>query len=183
MSIAKRQADSQKPDRKPKLSKAQNWVTKPLSHQQKAQLSIAARAAFDLQNEHGLVDDLSYDDWRYRETEIACGKSSLRECTNRDFRSILARFLQLAGKESEATALWAKTGRVQGSAEIHDTHENREVAKAIIRDKIAASRGAINDAYVAAIVRNKHQGKTIDDLTASELQALVYTIVNRLEKK
>lgn len=183
MSIAKRQLDSQKPARKPKPSKAQNWVNKPLTNPQMAQLNIAARAAFDLQKEHGLTDDLSYDDWRYRETEIACGKSSLRACTNREFRSILARFLQLAGKESEASALWAKTGRVQGSAEIHDTHENREVAKAIIRDKIAASKGAINDAYVAAIVRNKHQGKTIDDLTASELQYLVYTVVARLSKK
>jgi len=183
MSFAKRQSDSQKPDRQPKPSKAQNWVTKPLTHPQKAQLSIAARAAFDIQSEHGLTADLSYDDWRYRETEIACGKSSLRECTNREFRSILARFLQLAGKEAEAAALWKTTGRVKGSDEIHDTHENREVAKAIIRDKIAASRGAINDAYVAAIVRNQHQGKTIHDLTASELQALVFTIVNRLEKK
>jgi hypothetical protein len=183
MSFQKRQADNAKPARKPATKAAKNWVTKPLTNPQKAQLSIAARAAFDLQNEHGLTGDLKYDDWRREQTEIACGKDSFRDCTNREFRSILARFLQLGGKEAEAAALWANTGRVEGSTELNDTHEQRELCKAILRDKITASRGVISDAYVAAIVRNKHQGKTLDDLTASELQQLIYTVVNRLAKK
>lgn len=183
MSIFTRQAESAKPDRKPAVKVANNWVTKPLSNPQKAQLSIAARAAFDLQSEHGLTNDLGYDDWRHAETKVACGKESFRQCTNRDFRSILARFYALAGKEKEAAELWKKTGRVEGSQELNDTHENRELCRALIRDKIAASRGAINEAYVAAILRDQHQGKTIHDLTASELQNLVFTITARLSKK
>lgn len=183
MSISKRQGDDSKPARKPKPVYAENWVTKPLDNAQKAKLSIAARAAYELQTQHGLTTGISFDDWRHEQVEIACGKSGLRKCTNKDFRSVLARFYRLAGKETEAAAIYAKTGRVKGSAELNDTHENRELCRALIRDKIAASNGAINEAYVAAIVRDKHQRKTIDDLTAAELQQLVYTITARLNKK
>lgn len=183
MSIYKRQADDSKPARKPKPAAAQNWVTKGLTNPQKAQLSIAAREAYDVQSKHGLTEGQTYDEWRHAETQIACGKSSFRDCTNKDFRSVLARFYALAGREQDAAALWQKTGRVKGSEELNDTHENRELCKALIRDKIATSQGAINDSYVAAIIRNKHQGKTIHDLTASELQQLVFTITARLSKK
>jgi hypothetical protein len=183
MSFYTRQAESSKPEKKPAAVAAKNWVTKPLSNAQKAQLSITAREAFDVQKNHGLTDDLKYDDWRHAETKVACGKTSFRDCTNKDFRSILARFLALAGREKEAAEIWKKTGRVEGSQQLNDTHENRELAKALIRDKIASSNGAINDAYVAAIVRNKYQGKTIHDLTASELQQLLFTITARLSKK
>jgi len=183
MSILQRQLEAEKPARKPKPAAAQNWVTKGLTNPQKAQLSIAARQAFDVQSQHGLTGDQSYDEWRHAETKVACGKESFRECTNKDFRSILARFYALAGREKDAAALWQKTGRVKGSDELNDTHENRELCKALIRDKIAASNGAINESYVAAIVRNKYQGKTIHELTASELQQLVFTITDRLSKK
>jgi hypothetical protein len=183
MSILQRQSEAEKPACKPKPAAAQNWVTKGLTNPQKAQLSIAAREAFDVQSNHDLIGDQSYDAWRHAETKVACGKESFRDCTNKDFRSILARFYALAGREQDAAALWQKTGRVKGSDELNDTHENRELCRALIRDKIADSKGAINDAYVAAIVRNKHQGKTIHYLTASELQQLVYTITTRLAKK
>jgi hypothetical protein len=183
MSLIQRQSEAENPARKPKPVAAQNWVTKGLTNPQKAQLSIAAREAFDVQSKHGLTGDQSYDAWRHAETKVACGKESFRDCTNKDFRSVLARFYALAGREKDAAALWQKTGRVKGSDELNDTHENRELCKALIRDKIAASNGAINESYVVAIVRNKHQGKTIHDLTASELQQLVYTITARLNKK
>jgi hypothetical protein len=183
MSLSKRQTDESEPVRKPKPVYAQNWVTKPLDNAQKAKLSIAAREAYELQTEHGLATGISFDDWRHEQVEIACGKSGLRKCTNKDFRAVLARFFLLAGKEKEAAEIYAKTGRVKGSEQIGDTHENRELCRALIRDKIAFSYGAFIVAYVAAIVRNKHQGKTIDDLSAAELQQLVYTVTARLNKK
>jgi hypothetical protein len=183
MSIYKRHEAESKTTRKPKPVAAQNWVTKGLTNAQKAQLSIAAREAYDVQSNHGLTDGISYDEWRHAETKVACGKSSFRDCSNREFRSVLARFLALAGREHDAASLWQKTGRVKGSEELNDTHENRELCLALIREKIKLSQGVINDAYVAAIIRNKHNGKTIHDLTASELQQLVYTITARLNKK
>lgn len=184
MSLLQRHSDESKQPRKPAAKKAQMWVNKPLNNSQKAQLSIAARDAFKTQETHGLTDT-DFDTWRHEQIHIATGGScdGLRSANNRHFRSILARFYTLAGREKEAAELWKKTGRVKDSQEVHDTHENRELAKALIRDKIAASRGAINDAYVAAIIRNKYNGKTIDDLTASELQQLLYTVIARLKKK
>jgi len=182
MSYFKRELDASKPARKPAVA-AKNWATKLLDNEQKAKLSIAGREAYRIQSENGLTHDLSFDDWRREQVQIAVQKAGLRECTNNDFRAVLARFYRLAGRETEATELYAKTGRVKGSDQMGDTHENRELCKALIRDKITASQGAISEAYVAAIVRNKHQGKTIHDLTASELQQLVYTITARLSKK
>lgn len=184
MSILQRQSDESKQPRKPAAKAAQMWVTKPLNNAQKAQLSIAARDAFKVQESHGLTES-NFDTWRHEQIHIATGEqcAGLREATNKHFRSILARFLALAGKEKEAAEIWKKTGRVNGSQQVGDTHENRELARAIIRDKIASSQGVINDSYVAAIIRNKHQGKTLHDLTAGELQQLVFTITARLAQK
>lgn len=161
---------------------SKNWATKPLTNTQKAALAIAARAAFDLQNKLGLTGDLNLADWRHEECKTACGLSSFRELTNTNFRSVMARFLALAGKPDEAKKMWAKTGRVQGSDEHADTHENREVAKAILRDLIASSQGRISDAYVAKIIRDKHPENTLENLPASALQKLIFTIQNRLKK-
>ena len=173
---------SNAPEPKQRPQRAQSWTTKLLSNDQKTKLSIAARDAWAAQTKAGLVEG-KFDDWRYSETEIACGTRSFRECMNSDFRPILAHFLRLAGKTTEAEAIWKKTGRVAGSTQIHDTHENREVARAIIRDMVAGSNGKISQAYVTAIVANKHPGVSVEKLTARDLQNLVFTLKARLRKK
>lgn len=167
---------------KPRPQRAQSWTTKLLSNEQKAKLSIAAKAAWDIQLKAGLVEG-NFDAWRYAQTKIACGVESFREATNSHFRSILAHFLRLAGKTGESDAVWKKTGRVAGSTQVQDTHENREVARAIIRDMVAGSNGKISQAYVMAIVANKHPGVGPENLTARDLQNLVYTLKSRLRNK
>ena len=167
---------------KTRPQRAQSWSTKLLSNEQKAKLSIAAKDAWDIQSKAGLVDG-KFDEWRYAQTKIACGVESFREATNSHFRSILAHFLRLAGKTAEADAIWNKTGRVAGSTQVQDTHENREIARAIIRDMVAGSNGKISQAYVMAIVANKHPGVSPENLTARDLQNLVFTIKARLRKK
>ena len=173
-------SNSPEPKQRPKRAAA--WTTKLLSNDQKTKLSIAARDAWAVQTKAGLVDG-KFDDWRYTETEIACGTRSFRECRNTDFRPILAHFLRLAGKTAEAEEIWKKTGRVAGSNQIHDTHENRDVARAIIRDMVAGSNGKISQAYVMAIVANKHPGVSQENLTARDLQNLVFTLKARLRNK
>jgi len=162
--------------------KSKVWTSHLLSTVQKTKLSIAARSAWEIQSNSGLVDG-KFDDWRYTETEIACGVRSFREARNSDYLSILAHFLRLAGKTAEAEAAWAKTGRVTGSTEQHDTHENREVARAILRDLVAKSNGKLSDSYVLAIATRKHPGATLDTLTARQLQQLVFTLKARLRRK
>ena len=161
---------------------ARQWADKPLSNAQKSTLARAAKAAFQVQCEAGLAEG-SEEEFRRQQVLVACGKAGLREADNRHFRSILAHFQRLAGDEEKAKQTWAKTGRVAGSNEIQDTHENRETARAVLRDLIAMSGGAIGDAYVAAIVSQKFSGKALENLRASQLQDLVFTVTQRLRKK
>ena len=182
MSYYDRKFSSQKAPAKPSAKPAEQWATKPLSGVQKAQLAIASRTAWGIQREAGLAGD-DFDVWRHEQVSIACGRAGLRDANQTHYRSILAHFQKLAGQEAKARETWAKTGRVKGSPEVHDTHENREVARAIIRDLIAGSDGVIGDAYVAAISRNKFAGRELLALTASELQQMVITLRSRLRAK
>lgn len=182
MSYYDRQYSDKKPRSKPAPKQAAEWATKPLSGPQKATLAIAARAAWDVQHAAGLTGD-DMDAWRHEQVKIACGKDGLREANQTHYRAILAHFQRLAGQEEKSRQTWSKTGRVTGSAEVHDTHENREVARAIIRDLVAGSHGAISEPYVEAICRNKFEGRDLLHLTASELQQMVMTVRARLRKK
>lgn len=185
MSYYDRNSSAQKPPRRraaaAPATKAVSWTNKRLDNGQKAKLSIAARVAWDIQSQAGLVDG-KFDDWRHAETKVACGLESLREATNAHFRSILAHFFRLAGKIAEADAVWAKTGRVAGSTQVHDTHENREVARALIRDLVTGSNGRLHPAYVAAIARGKFGNEDLLALTAKDLQDLLFTLRARLRK-
>lgn len=175
------QAESSRPKRTPKRYAA-SWTNQPLSNEQKAKLSIAARAAYEIQSEAGLVD-APLDDWRRDQTKIACGVASFRDATNTHFRSILAHFLRLSGRVEDAEKIWKTTGRVAGSNQIGDTHENREVARAILTRLVADSRGLISQGYVTAIAADKFPGKDLQHLTAGDLQDLVITIKARLAQK
>jgi len=178
MSYHKRQ---ESPASKPKRTAAQ-WAKQPLTNSQKATLSMAARAAWDVQQKAGLADG-DFDTWRHEQTEVACGIDSLRDATNSHFRAIMAHFLRLAGREDEAAKLWAKTGRVAGSNEVHDTHENRESARAILAQFILGSGGKIHANYVAAIAKNKFGEGDVYRLTARQLQDLAVTVKARLQRK
>lgn len=174
------QSDSYRPGKK-RQPQAAAWASKLLSKAQIQKLAIAARNAWDVQSQAGCVEGC-FDDWRHAETAVACGVASLREATNNHFRAILAHFLRLAGNTAEADKIWKRTGRVAGSAEVHDTHENREVARAVLRDLVARSDGHLNEAYVMAIVRGKFSGCGGDlyQLTAKNLQDLIFTLKARL---
>lgn len=178
MSYQKRQ-DSSSP--KPRRTAAQ-WAQQPLTHNQKATLSMAARSAWEVQQKAGLADG-DFETWRHDQTEVACGLRSLRDASNSHFRSILAHFLRLAGKEADAAKLWAKTGRVAGSSEVHDTHENREAARAILAQVVLGSSGKISDNYVAAIAKAKFGDADIYRLTARQLQDLTITVKARAQRK
>jgi hypothetical protein len=182
MSIYKRQADEKAPKTKKTPAATSNWSKGLLSPAQIKKLATTAREAFEIQTNNGVTTD-SFDDWRRAEMEVASGHRSFKTMSNNHFRSVLARFLALAGRTDEAAELWKNTGRVEGSQQIGDTHENREVCRAIIRDLIAASRGAIGDAYVAKICADKFSGATIHTATAAELQQLVFTLRKKVQSK
>jgi hypothetical protein len=185
MSYFDRQSQSGSKPRFSKKTAARNWASKALSNEQKTKLVLYAKAAYEIQCRAGLceTDETTF---RHSQVAIATGKAGIRECNNSHFRSIAAHFLRLAGREKEADEIWKKTGRVNGSDEIGDTHENRETAKAILRDLVKLSGGAINDKYVADIANDRFEEfreKGLDGLRATQLQDLVFVITQRLRKK
>ena len=182
MSFAKRSESETPRKSKAKPQAATSWSKGRLSAQQIKKLATTAREAFEVQTNNGVTSD-TFDDWRRDEMEVACGHRSFKTMSNNHFRSVLARFLALAGRTDEAAELWKTTGRVAGSEQMGDTHENREVCRAIIRDIIAASRGAIGDGYVAKICADKFSGATIHTATAAELQQLVFTLRKKVKSK
>lgn len=162
--------------------KARDWVTQPLSKSQKTTLSILARKAWSIQREAGLTD-CAFDAWRHEQVFIACGRAGLTDANNKHYRSILGHFQRLAGDEEGAQKTWAKTGRVAGSTEVHDTHENRELARALLRDLVAGSGGLITEQYCEEVCRPKSGGRGLYEATAKELQDTVMTVTARLREK
>jgi hypothetical protein len=162
------------------------WSKAPLSNLQKSRLAQLAAQAYKAQK----YLDVPLDEWRRAEQEIACGKSSLRDCTQTHFLSLVAHFQALAGDTTSAKNTWKSTGRVKGSTILHDTHENRHAAMANIlqelkdhKERLAQWKSdppaPITYPYVLAIVKNQHK-KPIDELTAAQLQRLLFTVVNRI---
>jgi hypothetical protein len=182
MSYFDRRSPGSKPASKSSRRVAADWATAPLTASQKTKLVIAARAAFEIQREAGLAGD-DFEAWRHEQVFIACGRAGLREATNAHFRSIEGHFARLAGNEKKAREKWSKTGRVQGSTEIHDTHENRDLARALLRDLVAGSAGLISDDYCEAICRDKSEGRGLFEASARELQNVVITVTSRLRAK
>jgi hypothetical protein len=162
---------------------ARNWAASTaLSNHQKAKLSILAKACWQIQVEAGIFDGTEKE-FRHQQVEVATGKAGLTACSNADYRAIFAHFLKLQGNAKAAAAVYSKTGRVKGSQEVHDTHENRELAFHQIMRLIQISEGLITDAYADEMSRDMYSGRRIHELTASQLQSLLFTLVERLRAK
>ncbi len=165
---------------------ALNWSTTLLSNTQKALIAQLAAKAYKAQK----YLDVTLEEWRRDEQEIACGKRSLKSCNQTHFLSLVAHFQALAGEATQSKNTWSRTGRVKGSTILHDTHENRKTAMANIMQELDDHKARlakwkteppapITYPYVLAIVKNQHK-KPIEELTAAQLQRLLFTVVNRI---
>jgi len=187
--IAAKAKQQPQPSTPPKTqsNQAENWATTPLSNLQKACICQAAAAAYKAQK----YIETPLNEWRQSEQEIACGKSSLCDCNQTHYLSLLAHFQTLAGDHAKAQKTWSKTGRVRGSTILHDTLDNRKVAMAKITEALNAHKArmalanqppVVTYPYVLGIVKNQHK-KPIEDLTATQLQRLLFTVNNRISAK
>ena len=180
---------------------------KPLSNLQKATISQAASTAFHIQDRAGMVeirgsDTQRLNDWRHEQQLEVTGHASLRECGNNHYRSLMAHFLILAGKDATAYQHLTTTGRYRDHSPAADTHEARESARhlismeltqhgrrcltgepeysAAIAAHVHAKGGCIPAAYITAIAKAQLAGRALDSLTAAELTRLLYTTRNRI---
>ena len=85
-----------------------------LSRKQKIAIASYAKQAFELQVKCDLVQyevgkrSAAFTQWRREQQLEACGKSSLRACTNEDYQLLKAHFLNLAGRKREAFKLYVR---------------------------------------------------------------------------
>lgn len=125
---------SQRPAAQPKLGTRGNMKPAEIKP-----LVIAARKAFDVQTEAGLVDDgETFDSWRHRQCMAAVGKPGITACLHDDFRPLLGHFQTLAGDDGSAFASLMKSGRPTDHAAPGDTHEARRNLAHQIAEALAA---------------------------------------------
>jgi hypothetical protein len=161
-------------------------------------LIMAARKAYDVQDQHGLLDGEDFDAWRKAQCLAAVGKPGLSACHHEDFRPLLAHFQTLAGDDGSAFDNLLKSGRKTDHAATGDTQEaRRQLAHSIaqvLADHAAGNRSdkpPIGVGYLVYLVRQKTrrpdltlgsdwQAALADRCTVGQLTQLRHTLVNRI---
>lgn len=150
-------------------------ATAGLSNEQKAQLAILARRAYDKHKEAGLIDDdVTFDAWRGTECIAATrGRvTGFRGATNRDYRQIRGHFALLAGEVETAFH-----DAVNGTPEQADWEQAWNI---LSRETMA--KGHAFPAYPAAICNQQYKCP-LREATKKQLWSLIYTIRSRKESK
>lgn len=166
----------------------------PLSSTQKALLCVRAKQAWQVARQRGAIDDdVTAEEYREQGQVEACGKRSLRECTQADFLAIAGKWwvvlgnLDLAfnaflngGEQNEARRqmAWRLAGQVAALAEALEHKHCAETG--IMLQEAETARQAW--AYTTAIAKDKF-GRRVDSLDADELEQLGFTIRNRANAK
>jgi len=145
----------------------------PLSKLQKADIAIAARAAYDAWPEREAFEAINqeftatarFEAWRREEQVKACGVRSLRACTQAHYGRLMAHFQALAGHAAQAARTRAR-----------DQDNDRRIARYKL-DQALRERG-LQIGYAAALCRDKFK-RTLDDATKEQLWKLVFTVRSR----
>jgi hypothetical protein len=174
-----------------KPSKARTGDMKPAEIRP---LIMAARAAYDHQEQLGLTDGLDFNTWRHDQVMAAVGQPGLTSCNHADYRPLMAHFKILSGDDAGAFQDLMHTGPARGHAEPGDTHEERRIVAHHIAQAIRehqAAGGTIGIGYVVAIARHKTRRPNLtlnndiaaalaDRCTVNQLRQIRATVVNRI---
>jgi hypothetical protein len=152
-----------------------------LSHQQKRDIAIAARRAYDAWPEReafeAINSELSKTDcfnaWRHVETGKATsagsgqavGIQSLKDCTQAHWAPVLAHFQKLAGDAAGAQRTL-----------VRDAGNGRRVARYKLGQ--ALTERGLETGYAAAICRRQFRC-ALDDASEKQLWNIFYTVRNR----
>jgi hypothetical protein len=148
----------------------------PLSRHQKRELSQLAARAFALQvlraRKRGESVDTTVaaqEQWRHDEVAKACGKFGLRCCSQDDYLSVKAHFLDLVGQPDLAF-----------NAHVKSMSEPKRQAFAVLMRSL--NEFGLMRGYAEAICRNQFKCP-LDSASEKQLWCLVYTIRNRGTKR
>lgn len=147
----------------------------------------------------GNSDSAKAKAWRHQITKREVGIESFCDLEHRHFRTVLAAFLALQGRDLESFDLAMNTGKPVGAKSEADTIEARECALALLvadldehrewydeGTKAGEHRKWIHTGYVTAVARNKFKkpGISYDGITTSlsagQIKQLHFTIRNRI---
>ena len=138
-----------------------------LSNEQKANIAIVARKAFDCQVATGVLgDSADLADWRHEQQLAAVGKESLTSCTQDDFPTLMAHFYKLAGEDGLAMK-WIVRGQTNP----------KRVALAKLGEACLEAGVKYPD-YPAAICRQRYKCE-LEALSPNQLWKIFYTVRNR----
>ena len=166
--------------------------TGKMTHAEIRPLIMAARAAFNSQQELGLID-VDFDTWRHDQVMSVCGRPGLSSCIHSDYRPLMAQFKILSGDDAGAFTDLTHTGPAGGTP--GDTHEERRIIAHHIAQAIREHQhggGKIGVGYVVAIARHKTrrpdltlpgdlQAALADRCTVTQLDQIRSTVINRID--
>lgn len=148
-------------------------MSAPLTNSQKRYLSQLARRALNqvraLARGRGETFEVDEETWRHEEVITACGKHGLRCCSQDDYKTVEAHFLDRLGAHGAAF-----------NAQVQAATEKRRQAEAVLVREIEKAGLHLN--YANAICQRQYRC-TIFDATEKQLWTLVYTIRNRAAAK
>lgn len=135
-----------------------------LKNNQKACICQLARRAYDQRGGLAALRETS-EEFRRREQLVACGRSSLRACTQDDFAPLMAHLYKLLGEDGLAFKWLIKA-------------QTQPARLARVKLNEALTEFGFHESYAAAICRRQYKCE-LDDATDRQLWKLMYTIRNR----
>ena len=151
-------------------------VVKP--HQVKAMV-LAARRAYKVQSDAGLVDDgVDFDSWRratLHDVVGAAAPDSFRAVTQRDYAAVIGYFMELAGNSG-------KSGD-SGKSGIADEQRRARWSLGLVEGEVADAFGGREGArrYADALFARIHKTDRYA-ATAKQTWAVIFTLRNRAAK-
>jgi hypothetical protein len=166
----------------------------PLSNKQKALLSIAIKAAYEVAQRHHATDDLSLEEWRHEQVQKVTGCAGLSKAQQKHYRALKNHFETLAGKPVNFVQAVLAGKPTKASPEA-DTYEARQIQIKLIWDNLLdhglrmQKLGRVTECITAAYVEKLAQAKYKIDhtqyhrLTLTQLKQLLFTVRNRIASK
>jgi len=141
----------------------------PLSNEQKKELVLLAKRAYEFRRQSSEVRGQTLEEWRHTEQKLAVERGSLTVCTNEDFLFLKAHFLSLLGKKELASQV-----RVKAATEPHAW------AMARFERECKAAADVLPQArdYAAGFLRNA-RGVTLDQASEKQIWHAVFIIRRR----
>jgi hypothetical protein len=148
----------------------------PLSREQKRDLAILARRAFDRVSKTSsfILHPSSFDEWRHQQVIQVCERAGLREARNEDFLTLQGHFLGMLGQ----TAM-AERRNVQAQL------EPRRWALSKLRTECEAAADVIDRPwdYASSIARGRFKTAQMEELGEKQLWMLVFDIRRNAQRR